>query len=83
MASVSRSRFFRACSALFLFSPVFLVGMYGISLLVESVDGHGSTEGNTLLFVLGIILLLLFSCTFAAGALYLTSTSLTSGNKNS
>jgi hypothetical protein len=57
MASVSFSRFFRTCLALFFVSAALFVGGYGVSLLVEAFDGHGSPGGNFLLIGLGLFLL--------------------------
>jgi hypothetical protein len=68
MKSVTRSRFFRSCFGFLFFGAAVLVGFYGLLLLVESFNGHGSDGGNALLFVLGFILLLLSSGTFVVGA---------------
>jgi len=67
MASVSRSRFFRGCLALFFSGAAFIVGGYGVLLLFEAFDGHGSLAGTTLLFGLGLFLLILSPIVFIVG----------------
>jgi hypothetical protein len=59
MASVARSRFLRRCLALFAVGSALIVGWYGVLLLVEAFDGHGSPVGDFLLFGLGLFLLIL------------------------
>jgi len=67
MASVFRSRFFRGCLALFFTGAAFIVGWYGMLLVFEAFDGHGSLMGNTLLFGLGLFLLVLSPIVFILG----------------
>ena len=82
MASVSHFRFFRG-SVVFMFAgAALLVGWYGLSLLVESFDGHGSPAGNVLLFALGLILLVLSAVTFIVGVVRWTSSSPNPRDKN-
>jgi hypothetical protein len=69
MASVFRSRFFRRCLALFFFGDAFFIGCYGVLLLFEAFAGHGSPVGNTLLFGLGLFLLVLSPIVFVLGVI--------------
>ena len=57
MASVFRSGFFRTGLAFCLVAAALIVGCYGVLLLVEAFDAHGSAGGNLLLFGLGLFLL--------------------------
>jgi hypothetical protein len=75
MASVFRSRFFRGLIVCIFAGTAILVGYYGVSLLVEAFNGHGSPGGNALLFVLGLILLVLSPVAFIVGIVYWTSSS--------
>jgi hypothetical protein len=72
MASVSRSRFFRGCVLLSFLGAAVLVGFYGFSVLLESVNGRGNNGGNALLFAIGFILLLLSLGIFVFVAKYWT-----------
>lgn len=67
MTSVFRSRFLRTCLALFLSIAAFIVGCYGVLLLFEAFDGHGSPVGDTLLFGFGLFLLALSPIVFILG----------------
>lgn len=67
MASVSRSRLFRACLAFFFVGAALFVGGYAVALFVEALGGHGSPGGNVLLVVLGLFLLFLSPIGFIAG----------------
>jgi hypothetical protein len=67
MASVSRSRFFRGCLALFFMGTALIVGCYGVLVLVESFDGRGSSVGNSLLFGLALFFLGLSSIVLIVG----------------
>jgi hypothetical protein len=59
MASVFRSRFFRRFLAFVLMSAGLFVGWLEVALLVEVVTGQGSSEGNTLMVGLGLVLFIL------------------------
>ena len=67
MVSVVRSRFFRGLIAFMLAGAALIVGCYGVLLLVESFNGHGSPEGNFVLFGLALTLLVLSTCAFIFG----------------
>ena len=47
MASVSRFRFFRTCSAFFFVGAALFVGGYGVLLLVEAFDDMEALEGTS------------------------------------
>ena len=57
MASVFRSRYFRGFLAFFFLGAAFLIGCYGVVLMVDAFDANGSVVGNTALFGLGLFLL--------------------------
>jgi len=42
-----------------------MLGCYGILLLIEALNAHGSPEGNSLLFVLGLFLVVLSAISLA------------------
>jgi hypothetical protein len=67
MASVDRPRFFRGCLALSLFTVAFIVGEYGVLLLLVAVDGRGSSGGSAVLFGLGLFFLILSQFIFNVG----------------
>jgi hypothetical protein len=83
MASVFRSGFFRGLIVCIFAGAAILVGYYGVSLLVEAFNAHGSPGGNALLFALALILLALSPVAFIVAVVYWTSTSPNSGGKNS
>jgi len=70
MSSIFHSRFIRGFIVFMFTGVALLVGIYGLSLLVEAFDRHGSPGGNTVLFALSLILLVLASFTFIAGVVY-------------
>ena len=82
MASVFRARFFRGLIVCIFAGAALFVGYYGVLLLVQAFNGHGSPGGNALLFVLGLILLTLSPAAFTAGVGYWTSSSPNSEGKN-
>jgi predicted membrane channel-forming protein YqfA (hemolysin III family) len=82
MASVSHFRFFRGFVVFVFAGAALLVGWYGLSLLVESFNGHGSPGGNILLFALGLILLVLSAVAFLVGVVRWTSSSPNPRDKN-
>ena len=51
----ARTRFFRSCFAVFSLGSAIVVAGYGVLLLAEIFDGHGSPTGNFLLFGLGMV----------------------------
>ena len=59
MASFSRSRFFRGFLDFVLMGVGLFVGWLEVALLVEVVTGQGSSEGNTLIMGLGLVLFIL------------------------
>jgi hypothetical protein len=59
MASFSRSRFFRGFLGFVLMGVGLFVGWLEVALLVEVVTGQGSSEGNTLIMGLGLVLFIL------------------------
>jgi hypothetical protein len=59
MAFVFRSRFFRGFSAFVLMGAGLFLGWLEVALLVEVVTGQGSSEGNTLIVDLGLVLFML------------------------
>jgi hypothetical protein len=72
MVSASRSRIFRGLIVCIFAGAALFVGYYGVLLLVQAFNGHGSPGGNALLFVLGLILLTLSPAAFTAGVVYWT-----------
>jgi predicted PurR-regulated permease PerM len=82
MASVSRFQFFREFAVFMFVGAVLLVGCYGLSLIVESFDGHGSPGGNAVLFAIGLILLVLSPVAFIVGVVGWTSSSPNPRHKN-
>ena len=56
MTSKLLSRFFRDFVIVIFAAAMVLVTSYGILLLAESFRDNGSTEGNSLLFTIGIVL---------------------------
>ena len=83
MASASRSRIFRGLIVFLFAGAALLVGYYGVLLLVQAFNGHGSPGGNALLFVLGLILLALSPAAFIVGIVYWTLSRPSQGEKNS
>jgi cytochrome c oxidase assembly factor CtaG len=83
MAEVSRSGFFRGLIVFICAGAAFIVGYYGVSLLVEAFNRHGSPGGDALLFTLGVILLVLSPVAFIAGIVYWTSARSSPGEKDS
>jgi hypothetical protein len=69
MAFVLRSRYFRRLIVFMFAGAAGFVGCYGVWLLVEAFNRHGSPGGNALLFVLGLILLFLSLAAFIVGSL--------------
>jgi hypothetical protein len=69
MISVFRSGFFRGVIVLMFASGALIVGGYGVLLLVEAFNGHGSSAGNVLLFALGLLLLFLSVAAIVVGGL--------------
>jgi hypothetical protein len=67
MAPFIRSRFFRGSLAFFFIGTALFVACYGVSLLVEAFDEHGSPGGNVLMIGLGLFLLVLSPIVFIAG----------------
>ena len=64
MVSIIRPRFFRG---LFIFgsaAAMAMIACYGILVLIESFNRHGSAEGNSLLFALSLVLVLPSSAAF-------------------
>jgi hypothetical protein len=82
MASISRFRFFRGFVVFMFAGAALLVGWYGLSLLVESFNGHGSPGGNVFLFALGLILLVLPPVAFIVWVVRWTSSSPNPRDKN-
>jgi predicted PurR-regulated permease PerM len=82
MSSIFRSRFIRRVVVFMFAGGALLVGYYGLSLLVEAFDRHGSPGGNAILFALGLILLVLSPLAVIAGVVYWTSSSPNPGDKN-
>jgi len=82
MASVSRFRFFRGFVVSVFAGAALLVGWYGLSLLTESFNGHGSPGGNVLLFALGMILLVLSPVSLLDAVVRSTSSSANIRDKN-
>ena len=67
MASVFRSRFFRGLLAFVLMGAGLLVGWLEVALLVEVVTEQGSSEGNTLIVGLGLVLFIPSAFLFMVG----------------
>jgi len=65
--SVSRSRFFRVCIALFFMGAAIFVGLCGVLILVEFFENHGSFWSNVFLSSLGLLLLVLSPFVFIVG----------------
>jgi hypothetical protein len=82
MASVTRFRFFQGFVVFMFSGAALLVGWYGLSLLVESFNGHGSPGGNILLFAIGLILLVLPPVHLIVAVVYWTSPSPDPGDKD-
>jgi hypothetical protein len=59
MTSVFRSQFFRGFLAFVLMGVGLIVGWLEVALLVKVVTGQGSSEGNTLIVGLGLVLFIL------------------------
>jgi hypothetical protein len=57
VSSVYRSRQFRALAAGLCSVAAFLVGYYGVLLVIESFRGYGSAFGDAALFVAGLFLI--------------------------
>ena len=67
MALVFRSRFFRGFLAFVLLGAGLFVGWLEVALLVEVVTGQGSSEGNTLIVDLGLVLFMLSAFLLVVG----------------
>jgi len=65
--SVSRSRFFRVCLALFFMGAAIFVSLCGVLLLLGSFNSHGSFWVKVFLFGLGLVLLGLSPFVFIVG----------------
>jgi hypothetical protein len=83
MASASRSRIFRGLIVFIFAGAALLIGYYGVLLLVQAFNGHGSPGGTALLFVLGLILLTLSPAVFIVGIVYWTLSRPSPGERNS
>ena len=82
MGSVPRSRLSRVLIVSMFVGAALLIGGYGLRLMIAAFDGHGSTEGNALLFGLGSILLILSPLVCIFGAIIRISSSPNSEDKN-
>jgi hypothetical protein len=56
--SVFKSRLFRDIIFFVFAALMLLAGFYAVLLLLEAFRGHGSSEGNSLIFVAGFTLLI-------------------------
>jgi hypothetical protein len=63
----ARTRFFRSCFAVFSLGSAIVVAGYGVLLLAEVFDGHGSPTGNFLLFGLGMVFVALSAVVLVVG----------------
>jgi len=67
LMSVSGSRLFQVCLALFFMGASIFVGLCGVLLLAESFGSHGSFWSIVFLFSIGLILLVLSPFVFIVG----------------
>jgi hypothetical protein len=67
MVLVFRSRFFRGFVAFVLMGAGLFVGWLEVALLVEVVTGQGSSEGNTLIVDLGLVLFMVSAFLLVVG----------------
>jgi uncharacterized membrane protein HdeD (DUF308 family) len=58
MVSIFRSSLFRAIVSCMFAATLLLAGCYGILILAESRNRHGSSGGSALLFIFGLFLLI-------------------------
>jgi uncharacterized membrane protein len=81
VGQISDSRLFRGVIAFLLTLLALICGIYGVLVLVQVFNGHGSSEGNAYLFTFGLILLIFFPITFAFAIHYWKSCKACSGNE--
>ena len=60
-----------------------LVGGYGILLLIQALGGNGSSEGNSLIFALGLVLVIVSVFSLIIGILHWKSVSSAGDSKKS
>jgi len=73
--SIFNSRHFKDLIFFAFAAIMILVGGYGILLLMQALGGNGSSEGNSLIFVLGLVLIIVSVFSLAIGVLYRKSAS--------
>jgi hypothetical protein len=81
--SIFNSRLFKDLIFLAFAAIMILVGGYGILLLIQVLGGNGSSEGNSLIFVLGLVLILVSAFALTIAVLYRKSESSTEHSKKS
>ena len=81
--SIFDSRLFKVLIFSAFASVMILVGGYGILLLVQALGENGSSEGNSLIFVLGLILIIVSVFSLIIGILYWKSASTPKRSKKS
>lgn len=67
MSTIFCSRVVRRLVALIFAGALLLVGYYGLLLIVEAFDQHGSSAGNAIFFIIGLTLLVLSPFAFIVG----------------
>jgi uncharacterized membrane protein YidH (DUF202 family) len=81
--SILKSRFFRNLIFFAFVAAMLLVGYYGILLIGQSLGGNGSSEGSSLIFALGFVLILISVFSLSIGVLHWKSVSSAEDSKKS
>ena len=68
--SIFSSRLFKNLVFFAFAAAMILVGCYGILLLMQALGGNGSSEGNSLIFALGLVLTIVSAFSLIIGVLH-------------
>jgi hypothetical protein len=79
--SIFNSRLFKNLIFFSFVAVMILMGGYGILLIIQASGGNGSSEGNSLIFVLGLILIIVSAFSLSIGVLYRKTISSAEGSK--
>jgi hypothetical protein len=78
-----KSQFFRDLIFFAFAAAMLFVGGYGILLIMQVLGGNGSSEGNSLIFVMGLVLIILSAFSLIIGVLHRKSGSSAEDSKKS
>jgi hypothetical protein len=81
--SIFNSRLFKNLIFFVFVAVMILVGGYGILLIMQVWEGNGNSEGNSLIFVLGLVLIIVSGFSLSIGILHWRSVSFRENSKKS